>query len=457
MGFPRPLERPSNSEHRGKSSAGIEERAGHGVYFPASANRTTDLMPQSADVLIVGAGLSGLVCARELVAAGKRVQLFDAADAVGGRVRTDVVDGFRLDRGFQVLLTAYPETKHYLDYEGLDLKRFFDGALVRTAKGFERVADPIRQPTSALDTLGSSIGTLGDKLRIGALRLGVTKGSLDEVFVREEMTTAAALRDRWGFSDRIIDSFFRPFLGGILLDGDLNASSRMFEFVFRMFSQGQAAVPALGMGELPKQLARGLDDVIQLNARVTRVTPTEVELEDGTVWTGEAVVLATDVGAAGALTKEITHTGARSVTNLYFAVEQAPVSDPVLVLNGTGKGLINNLVVMSNVSKAYSPDDRSLVSITVLGDPEPETEAKVRAELAEWYPALASASWSHLRTYHIPYALPEQAPPFLSPRDKAVRLPSGLFVCGDHRETASLNGAMRSGRLAAEAVLAAGA
>ena len=191
------------------------------------------------DVLIIGAGLSGLSCARHLHEGGVPFQLLEAADGVGGRVRTDEVEGFRLDRGFQVLLTAYPETQAALDYEALDLKPFYEGALVRTGGRFHRVADPLRRPLGAPATLLAPVGSIADKLRVAWLRWSVRRGSISDLLRRPETTTLDALRRRWGFSDRIVDAFFRPFLGGILLDRDLEASSRMFEFVFRMFSEGR--------------------------------------------------------------------------------------------------------------------------------------------------------------------------------------------------------------------------
>lgn len=416
-------------------------------------------MAERVDVVIIGAGLAGLTCARRLHQEGASVRVLEASEAVGGRVRTDMVDGFQLDRGFQVLLTAYPETQRVLDYDALDLRMFFDGAVVRTPTGFERIADPFRQPGAALASLFSGVGSVSDKLNVARLRSGVREGDLNHLFERPEMTTEQALRERWGFSGGMIDTFFRPFLGGILLDRDLQASSRMFEFVFRMFSRGQAAVPAGGMQAIPDQLAASLPkDALLLGSRVRRIEGREVTLEDGGAHRGRMVVVASDAPSAAGLVTQITHTAGRSVTNLYFAAATPPVQEPVLVLNGTGKGLINNLSVISNVAPEYSQDGRALVSVAVLGSPTGDDAAlvaAVRGELAEWYPHQAPADWQHLRTYRIPYALPEQAPPFLSPARKTVQLSETLFVCGDHRQTGSINGAMGSGRRAAEAVLKA--
>ncbi|MBO6574998.1 MAG: FAD-dependent oxidoreductase [Rhodothermales bacterium] len=400
-----------------------------------------------APVIVVGAGLAGLTCARLLQDAGIAAVVYEASDAVGGRVRTDEMDGFRLDRGFQVLLTAYPETQALLDYEALELRTFFDGALVRTEAGFERIADPFRQPGAALATVLAGVGSLADKMKVALLRQGVRSGELESVFEREEMTTANALSERWGFSPRMIDTFFRPFLGGILLDGDLQASSRMFEFVFRMFSEGQAAVPARGMQAIPEQLADGL--TVHLNTPVGSLQSGEVVLQDGTKVPVSAVVVATAAPAAARLVPEVVHTSGRRVTNLYFSAPEAPVSDPVLVLNGTGSGQVNNLAVMTNAAPEYGPGERALVSVTVLGALSGSPQ-DVQDELSQWYPA--AVAWQHLRTYDIEYALPEQAPPFLSPPHRAVKYADGLFVCGDHRDTASINGAMASGRRAAEAV-----
>ncbi len=413
-------------------------------------------MPDT-DVLIVGAGLAGLSCARHLHRRGIGCRVLEASDGVGGRVRTDRVDGFLLDRGFQVLLTAYPETQRELDYDALGLGTFYAGALVRTEGAFHRVADPFRHPLDSVQTLFAPVGTLQDKLHVAFLRAGVRRGSLAALFARKEMTTIHALRERWGFSDAMIDRFFRPFLGGILLDEKLHASSRMFEFVFRMFSEGHAALPARGMGALPEQIAADLpEETIRLNARAETVTKRTVTLEGGeALEAARAVVVATEAPEANRLLGGVGPRAARQTTTLYYAAAEPPIREAILVLNGTGRGPINTVTVLSEAAPSYAPPGQSLVSVSVLGMPETDAalERSVRRQLAEWYGA-AAKDWEHLRTYRIPYALPEQAPPFLSPPQKPLRHRSGYFLAGDHRRTASLNGALASGRHTAEAIAA---
>ena len=408
------------------------------------------------DVLIVGAGLAGLNCARHLHRRGIPFQLLEASDGVGGRVRTDRVDGFLLDRGFQVLLTAYPETRIALDYDALDLRPFYDGALIRTGGRFYRLADPLRRPLDAPATLFAPIGSLLDKLKVGWLRWNVLRGSVENLLRRPEVTTLDALRDRWGFSEEMIDAFFRPFLGGILLDRDLQASSRMFEFVFRMFSKGATAIPATGMEAIPRQLAAGLPpSSIHLETRVARVEPGQVHLENGEKREARAVVVATEAPEVERLlghSDARIRTSGRSTVNLYYSTDVPPVKKPILVLGADpSEGPINNLVVLTNAAPSYAPRGTSLVSISVVGSPEEsddEVERQVRRQLVTWYGA-AAETWRHLRTYRIPYALPEQAPPFLTPPERPLKLQEGLYVCGDHCRTASINGAMAAGRHAA--------
>ena len=408
------------------------------------------------DVLIVGAGLAGLNCARHLQQHGIPFQIFEASDGVGGRVRTDEVDGFRLDRGFQVLLTAYPETQAALDYRALDLRPFYEGALIRTGGQFHRLADPFRRPLDAPATLLAPVGSLLDKVQVGWLRWNVVRGSVEDLFQRPEVTTLDALRRRWGFSEQMIDAFFRPFLGGILLDRDLQASSRMFEFVFRMFSKGATAIPAAGMEAIPQQLAASLPPPsIHLETPVARVEPGRLYLEGGQQREARAVVVATEAPEAARLLGRDDaniQTSGRSTVTLYYTTDVPPLADPVLVLGADpSEGPINNLVVLTNAAPEYAPGGQSLVSVSVVGKPDEGDDAierQVRQQLVTWFGSPA-AQWRHLRTYRIPYALPEQAPPFLTPPERPLKLQEGLYVCGDHRRTASINGAMAAGRHAA--------
>lgn len=407
------------------------------------------------DVVIVGAGLAGLSAARELHRAGLECLVLEASDGIGGRARTDRVDGFQIDRGFQVVLTAYPECQRVLDYGSLDLHPFLPGAMIRMDGRFQRIGDPLRRPRDLLRTLTSSIGTLTDKVRIAALRSSVTAGTLEDLFTARETTTLEALRAR-DFSDTIIERFFRPFLGGVFLERELATSSRMFEFVFRMFATGDAALPARGIGAIAEKLASELPaGTIRCHSRVRSVEPREVVLESGDRVHAHAVVLATDgsdvariAGASNA--REVRWNG---TVALAFAADAAPIEEPILVLDGDGRGPINNLCVPSRVAPSYAPPGRALVVASTIGIPaeaDIELASRVRTQLRGWFGA-AVDHWQLLRVDRIARALPAYLPGAL--RSGNARI-GGVFVCGDHLETPSIQGAMVSGARAASAVRA---
>lgn len=405
------------------------------------------------DVIIVGGGLAGLTCARALQAAGKRSLVLEAGADVGGRVWTDEVEGFRLDRGFQVFLTAYPEARRWLDYRALDLRPITPGALVWKEGRWHRVSDPFRRPQDAWATLRAPVGTLLDKARIATLRWQAKEGTLEAVFQRPETTTLEALQAQ-GFGGTMIETFLRPWLGGIFLDPALESSSRMMEFVFRMFADGMAAVPAAGMQAIPRQLAGGLPkDSILCRTPVEAIDGDSVVLAGGDRLRSRNIVVATDGSTAARLAPGLTSPAWRSTVTVYFAASSHPVSKPILMLNGTGQGRVNSLINLSAVAPDYAPPEQSLISVSVLGDPGVDDDTLVedlRRELAGWFGAQAVAPWRLLRVCRIRHALPVRSPLSLS-TPKPVR--DGLWICGDHVETASIQGAMHSGRAVAEALL----
>ncbi|MGV3525948.1 MAG: NAD(P)/FAD-dependent oxidoreductase [Candidatus Sericytochromatia bacterium] len=403
------------------------------------------------DVLIVGAGLTGLTCARALKEAGISSLLLEANDAVGGRVRSERVNGFLLDRGFQIFLSAYPEARRWLDYDALQLKAFYPGALIQTLQGPVLLGDPLRQPEDALATALARLGTLSDKLHILQLRQDVLRHSLEALARRPETTTFLALRER-GFSEAFIQAFFQPFLGGVFLDPNLQTSSHFFHFVMKMFSSGDATVPAAGMQALPEQLLRWLPpESVRLNSPVRTVSAGAVTLASGETLHAKAVVVATEAATAARLLK-LAPVRAQASRTVYLATAQAPVDKPILVLNGRGVGPINNAVVMSLAAPDYAPPGQHQLALSLLppalAQPWEQLWPRLQRQLRDWFPRHPQ-DWELLRDTVLPYSLPAQSVPL---RAQTRRLEAGLYLGGDHSENASINGAMRAGRLLAEAL-----
>ena len=414
------------------------------------------------DAIIIGAGLAGLSCAIALEAAGMTVTLLEASDAPGGRVRTDIVEGFRLDRGFQVLLTAYPEAKRVLDTRALQLHKFEPGALVWHGGKFHKFADPFRDPVAAARFVFDAVVPLGDKVRVAKLRERVQRATAEDIFARPEQATRDYLKAA-GFTDAIIDRFFEPFFGGVFLERGLVTSSRYFEFLFQMFSSVDTAVPAEGMQQIPLQIAARLRaGTLITGARVTKVTRNPhsfvVDIEGRPSLEAQAVVLAVAFDEANALLSGVG--GWRvpetrdwnQTTAFWYAAEQVPVNEPIILLNGEGSaaGPVNNVAVMSAVSSAYAPPGAHALVASVVGESAPEQD--VRAHLSKWFGTTVD-SWRLLRTDSIPHALPQQR--HAEWEQAPVRLggTGGVYMCGDYRETASIQGALASGRRAAEAVV----
>jgi phytoene dehydrogenase-like protein len=409
-------------------------------------------LPDRCDAVVVGAGLAGLAAARTLQRAGRDVIVVEASDGVGGRVRTDVVDGFLLDRGFQVLLTAYPEVHRQLDVAALRLQAFDPGALVwRNGKG-SVVADPFRQPKRVFATAFAPIGTLGDKARIALLRQRLSRGHPADLLRGDDMPTITALRAA-GFSTKIIDRFWRPLIGGIQIDPSLATSSRMFEVIMRSLSDGESAVPAAGMQAIPEQLADGLHPgTVHLNTPAVSVEPGLVRLTGGRTVSADAVIVAVEGPVAHSLVGDrgVRDPGSRPVGCVYFAADTPPTREKLVVLDGGSSGPVLNVAVMSNVATGYAPPGQHLIAAAMPGVAEGDLEAAARQQLRGWWGSSVD-SWRHLRTYRIPHGQPDQTPP-LSPK-RRVALGNGLYVCGDHRDTGSIQGALFSGRRCAEAVL----
>ncbi|AUG75882.1 amine oxidase [Kitasatospora sp. MMS16-BH015] len=401
-----------------------------------------------AEVIVVGAGLAGLACARDLAAAGREVLLVEAAEAVGGRMRTDLVRGFRLDRGFQVFNPAYPQVRRRIDLAALRLHPFTPGFLVADGRGGRlRVADPLHRPAQALGLLTGRSLPVADLAALAALTLRDGLVPARVLKRGRETGTEEALR-RAGLSRRTVDGVLRPFLSGVFLEDGLETSSRMFHLVWRSMVRGRLGLPERGVGAVPAQLAAGLaPDRLLLDSPVERLTADGVELAGGARLRARAVVVATGAARAARLLPGLVVPAARAVTTFYHAAPVSPLREPTLVVDAERRVL--NTVVLSEVVPGCSPDGRALVSTSVLGTAAQEGEVRRRA--GELY-GVDPGSWEPLAAYRIAEALPAlPAPAVLS---RGTRFGPGRYVCGDHRATGSVQGALASGARAAHEVLA---
>jgi phytoene dehydrogenase-like protein len=403
-------------------------------------------LPARAQVVVVGAGLAGSSVAVRLRAAGVDVHVAEAAEHAGGRLATERVDGFVVDRGFQVLNTGYPRAAD-LDLAALDLGWFWPGAVVRVGGRRSRLVDPRRRPTAALDTLRAPIGSPLRKAAIAAYsaRAGYTPV---ERLLRERETTAGERLRQAGVGDTALERFFRPFLAGVLLEDRLETSSHYLDLLWRSFARGAIGLPARGMQSVGEQLADRVGaERVHLGVPVRAVRGDAVTTDSGRT-RADAVVVATDPGTAAELVPGLTASAPRQVTTHLHVLPASPTGEPLLVL-GTPGGRLVNSVVLTDAQPAYSPDGRALVASSSLA---PTREADVRAEVAALH-GVGPGDLEHLTSVTVPRAQPAALPPLRL--RQPVDLGGGLFVAGDHRDTPSIQGAMASGARAARAVLRA--
>ena len=395
--------------------------------------------------IVVGAGISGLSCALELEKNGYHVQILEKENHPGGRVHSDVINGYILNRGFQVLQTGYPETKRLLDYEKLELCNLDSEVWIMNNNTIKKLYDPIQNPSNLLKAAFSNVGTFQDKLRLLQLRQSTTSRSTNKIF-QENETTSLEQINNYGFSESIINEFFKPLFGGAFLDNELDTTSRMFNFVYKIFSIAPIAIPKYGMKSIPEQLEAKLESKISFNTNVVKLDNKNVFLENETL-SADVIVLAANHDSAKKLIPSIEEIQWNSTSCYYFVADSPPFSSKVVLLNGNNRGEINNVFVPTNISKAYSPNNKSIISVSTIGLNNNESE--IRNELNNWF-GNQTEDWKLLHTYHIEQALPRMSVPSVS----HLQYVNGIHMCGDYLTSSSIHGSMHSGRMTANQIIA---
>lgn len=407
-------------------------------------------------IVIVGAGLSGLACARELQRRGREFLVLEAGDRVGGRLRTEKMDGFTLDRGFQVVLESYPAVRDYVDVAALAPRYFRSGALLASRGLLDRVESPLEGPAAALRSLTTRAFDFRDKLSLGILGARVLLTADDELArgfaSSDDISTLDALRAA-GFSEEFIDRFARPFFGGVLLDNDLRTSASLFRYYFKKFATGRAWLPAQGIGALPAAIAEPLPEgAVRLQSGVAGLDITDhrvraVRLVGGHSIACDAVVLALDEPALCRLLGADEPRPARSVAVVYFRTRQSLYDRALLVLPEGRDRAVRHFTQITNCAPEYAPPGWHLISASIL-EPERFTDP-VAAAAREITGIFPDALLEHLATITVPYAVPDQPPGFAT-RSQRVLPASNIIPAGDWLAGASIQAALASGRRAAE-------
>ena len=406
---------------------------------------------KSPSIHIIGGGISGLIAARVLEEHGLSATIIEATDRLGGRVKTDVVDGYSLDHGFQVLLTAYPAAKKYLDFDALELQEFLPGSAIFKNGKQKIIGDPLRNLSLLLPTLFSGIGTVNDKLKILALNRRLKKKSIQNIFAEKEQTTRVYL-ENIGFSEAIITNFFTPFFSGIFLENKLNTSSRMFEFVYKMFGEGNAALPKDGIQAIPKQLFEKLKSTTYVfNTKVKSVENGSIKLESGETLKSNFTIIATQAsGLVSNLKNQATLW--KSCDTLYFEVAKREIKKPLIGLIAAHNALINNIFYHTSLQTSATAT-KELLSVTVV-DKQNLTNRQLVTEVQKELKELCNIdSCTFIKQYNIPMALPNLQDIQYEMLPSETRLTETIFLAGDTQLNGSLNAAMIAGERAALEVI----
>ncbi|MBT1091556.1 NAD(P)/FAD-dependent oxidoreductase [Streptomyces sp. Tu102] len=434
-----------------------------------------------ADVVIVGAGVAGLSAAHRLTSAGVTTAVLEAAPYPGGRMSTEKVDGFRLDRIGQLLSTSYPELRLTPGLDALALRPFAPGVLlhsdgrrqragaVPSAMGARRARGAlhaVRALASAPRTgaarvpgqssvprvrAGAPLGSAVDQARLGAALARLASSPVERLLARPELPAGRALAER-GVPARTVDGFLRPLLAALLCDPELTTSSRCADLALRAFASGRLCVPEGGAEALPELLARSLPPgTVHTGVRVTSIATTSVTTAEHGEIRCRAVLLATDARTAAELLPGLRVPDFHPVTVVHHTTDEPPTTGASLLLDADRGGPVAHTALISQVDPSRAPAGRALISSTVLGTPPPDIDTAVRMHLSRLY-GTSTSRWETLAVHHTPEAVPAMRPPHDLRRP--VRLLAGLYVCGDHRDTSTVQGALHSAHRAAAAILA---
>ncbi|MEL6560545.1 MAG: NAD(P)/FAD-dependent oxidoreductase [Bacteroidota bacterium] len=400
-----------------------------------------------ANVIIIGAGISGLIAARNLEEFGYKPTILEASDGVGGRVKTDILSSYQLDHGFQVLLDAYPMAQKYLNYDELNLQQLLPGSLIYKNGDGKMFGDPLRDSSFLMPTVFSSLAGLFDKWKIFRLNSTLKGEEVSKIFTKAELSTADYLKDH-GFSSNVIENFFRPFFSGIFLEPELATSSRMFEFVYKMFGEGNAVIPKAGMGAIAKQLSSSLKQTsIRLNSKVLNVNGQQITLENDEVLNYDFVIIATDPGK---IMRNFASTlDWKSCENLYFTSKSRAFNQPIIGLNANEESLVNNIFYPTSI-ETESKGDSELLSVTVVKDHNLEEDELVEQVKQDLHSSFNISDLTFLKRYKIPHALPSLEGLAYSREENESLLTERIALAGDHQLNGSLNAAMVSGESAAK-------